>query len=155
MYKKLTLLIIITILLSHCGFTPLHSNKKSINFSIENIFLEGDRTINNYLKSNLKQLQGKDSQKQYNIKSNTKFTKKILSKDKTAKITDYELSSNSVIQIIFRDKVIKEIIIIERKNMNNMNDKLEEQKYERVIKQNFASSITNKLITEISLINDN
>ncbi len=155
MYKKLTLLIIITSLLSHCGFTPLHSNKKSINFSIENIFLEGDRTINNYLKSNLKQLQGKDSQKQYNIKSNTKFTKKILSKDKTAKITDYELSSNSVIQIIFRDKVIKEIIIIERKNMNNMNDKLEEQKYERVIKQNFASSITNKLITEISLINDN
>ena len=155
MYKNLTLLIIITSLLSHCGFTPLHSNKKSINFSIENIFLEGDRTINNYLKSNLKQLQGKDSQKQYNIKSNTKFTKKILSKDKTAKITDYELSSNSVIQIIFRDKVIKEIIIIERKNMNNMNDKLEEQKYERVIKQNFASSITNKLITEISLINDN
>ena len=155
MYKNLTLLIIITSLLSHCGFTPLHSNKKSINFSIENIFLEGDRTINNYLKSNLKQLQGKDSQKQYNIKSNTKFTKKILSKDKTAKITDYELSSNSVIQIISRDKVIKEIIIIERKNMNNMNDKLEEQKYERVIKQNFASSITNKLITEISLINDN
>ena len=79
MYKKLTLLIIITSLLSHRGFTPLHSNKKSINFSIENIFLEGDRTINNYLKSNLKQLQGKDSQKQYNIKSNTKFTKKILS----------------------------------------------------------------------------
>ena len=36
-----------------------------------------------------------------------------------------------------------------------MNDKLEEQKYERVIKQNFASSIANKLITELSLINDN
>ena len=155
MYKKLTLLLILASLLSHCGFTPLHSSKKNINFSIGNVSLEGDRAINSYLKSNLKQFQRNSSKKQFDIKSNTKFTKKILSKDKTAKITDYELSSNSVIQIIFRDKVIKEIIIIERKNMNNMNDKLEEQKYERVIKQNFASSIANKLITELSLINDN
>ena len=155
MYKKLTLLIILASLLSHCGFTPLHSSKKNINFSIGNVSLEGDRTINSYLKSNLKQFQRNSSKKQFDIKSNTKFTKKILSKDKTAKITDYELSSNSVIQIIFRDKVIKEIIITEKKNMNNMNDKLEEQKYERVIKQNFASSIANKLITELSLINDN
>ena len=155
MYKKLTLLIIIASLLSHCGFTPLHSNKKNVNFSIGNISLEGDRTINNYLKSNLKQFQKNDSQKEFNIKSNTKFTKKILSKDKAAKISDYELSSNTIIQIILRNKIVKEIIVTEKKNMNNLNDKLEEQKYERVIKQNFASSITNKLITELALINDN
>ena len=34
MYKKLTLLLILASLLSHCGFTPLHSSKKNINFSI-------------------------------------------------------------------------------------------------------------------------
>ena len=155
MYKKLTLLIILVNLLSHCGFTPLHSNKKNVNFSIGNVSLEGDRAINNYLKSNLKQFQRNNSQKKFDIKSNTKFTKKILSKDKTAKITDYELSSNTVIQIVLSDKIVKEVVIIEKKNMNNMNDKLEEQKYERVIKQNFASSIINKLIIELSLINDN
>ena len=155
MYKKLTLLIILARLLSHCGFTPLQSSKKNINFSIKNVSLEGDRTINSYLKSNLKQFQRNSSKKQFDIKSNTKFTKKILSKDKTAKITDYELSINTAIQIVLRDKIVKEIIITEKKNMNNMNDKLEEQKYERVIKQNFASSIANKLITELSLINDN
>ena len=155
MYKKLTLLIILASLLSHCGFTPLHSNKKNVNFSIGNVSLEGDRAINNYLKSNLKQFQRNNSQKKFDIKSNTKFTKKILSKDKTAKITDYELSSNTVIQIVLSDKIVKEVVIIEKKNMNNMNDKLEEQKYERVIKQNFASSIINKLIIELSLINDN
>ena len=155
MYKKLTLLLILASLLSHCGFTPLHSSKKNINFSIGNVSLEGDRAINSYLKSNLKTVSKKSSKKQYDIKSNTKFTKKILSKDKTAKITDYELSSNTAIQIVLRDKIVKEVIITEKKNMNNMNDKLEEQKYERVIKQNFASSIANKLITELLLINDN
>ena len=39
--------------------------------------------------------------------------------------------------------------------MNNMSDKFEEQKYERSIKQNFASSISSKIITELSLLNDN
>ena len=155
MYKKLTLLLILASLLSHCGFTPLHSSKKNINFSIGNVSLEGDRAINSYLKSNLKQFQRISNKKQYDIKSNTKFTKKILSKDKSAKISDYELSSNTTIQIILQNKIVKEIIITEKKNMNSMNDKLEEQKYERAIKQNFASSIANKLITELSLINDN
>ena len=36
-----------------------------------------------------------------------------------------------------------------------MDDKLEEEKYERVIKQSFASTIADKLITELSTINAN
>ena len=39
--------------------------------------------------------------------------------------------------------------------MNNINDKFEEQKYERAIKQNFASITFNKLISELELLNDN
>ena len=155
MFKKITLLIIIYCFISNCGFTPLHSSKKNVNFSIKKITFEGDRTINSFLKSNLNQFQIKQGQKQYDIRSVTKYSKKILSKDKTAKITDYELSSSTVFQISLDDKFIKEIVVNEKKNMNNMSDKLEEQKYERVIKQNFASSISNKLIIELSLINDN
>lgn len=155
MFKKITLLIIICSLLSNCGFTPLHMSKKNVNFSIKSITFEGDRIINGFLKSNLNQFQIKQGQKQYDIRSITEYNKKILSKDKTAKITDYELSSNTIFQISQDNKLIKEIVINEKKNMNNMNDKLEEQKYERVIKQNFASSISNKLIIELSLLNDN
>ena len=36
-----------------------------------------------------------------------------------------------------------------------MSDKFEEQKYQRNIKNNFASSISNKIIIELSLLNDN
>ena len=39
--------------------------------------------------------------------------------------------------------------------MDNINDKFEEQKYERTIKQNFASVTSNKLISELALLNDN
>ena len=39
--------------------------------------------------------------------------------------------------------------------MDNIDDDFEEQKNEKITKQNFASSMTNKLITEISILNDN
>ena len=39
--------------------------------------------------------------------------------------------------------------------MENMNDKFEAQKYENDVKQNFASSISNKLLLELALLNDN
>ena len=43
----------------------------------------------------------------------------------------------------------KVINIYENSVMKNMSDKFEEERYERSIKQNFASSITNKLISEL------
>ena len=50
---------------------------------------------------------------------------------------------------------MKNLKISEKQIMNNIDDDFEEQKNERIAKQNFASSITNKLITEISILNDN
>ena len=39
--------------------------------------------------------------------------------------------------------------------MDNIDDDFEEQKNEKIAKQNFASSMASKLITEISILNDN
>ena len=39
--------------------------------------------------------------------------------------------------------------------MNSDDDKFEEQKYERIIKQNFALIMSNKLATDLSVVNDN
>ena len=43
----------------------------------------------------------------------------------------------------------KKIKIREKKIMNSKDDKFEEDRYERSVKQNFASSISNKLSTEL------
>ena len=43
----------------------------------------------------------------------------------------------------------KKIKITEKKIMDSMDDKFEEARYERTIKQNFASSISNKLSLEL------
>tara|TARA_B100000683_G_scaffold212158_1_gene206987 strand:+ start:1240 stop:1680 length:441 start_codon:yes stop_codon:yes gene_type:complete len=138
-----------------CGFTPLYSTKqRDINFSISEINFKGDKIINNYLKTNLSKYKNEDYEKKFTIKTSTKYDKKTLSKDETANITDYELSVKTIFSISLNNKFIKEISISEKKEMNNQTDKFEEQKYERVIKQNFATSISNKLIIELLLIDD-
>ena len=45
----------------------------------------------------------------------------------------------------------KEIKITEKMIMDSMDDKFEEARYERTIKQNFSSSISNKLSSELTI----
>ena len=62
------------------------------------------------------------------------------------KITSYQLEA----EVIFLIKPLnKKIKITEKHIMNSMSDKIEEARYERTIKQNFASSISNKLSSEL------
>ena len=62
---------------------------------------------------------------------------------------------NSTFKIVFKGREIKRLTISDSKNIDYFEDKLEEEKYEKVIKKTFASTITNKLINELSQINVN
>ena len=154
MIKKIISIFILFISISHCGYTPLYSKKININFSISSIMFEGDKTINNFLKNNLKQYQNNDEDKKFEIIAVTEYSKTILSKDRAANTTSYQLSSNTTFTINSKNKTIKEIKILEKEIMDNINDDFQEERNEKTYKQNFASSISNKLLTELSLLND-
>ena len=154
MYKKILILLIFINLLAHCGFTPVHLKKNNVKFSITSIEFNGDKTINRYLKSNLNNFINNDYPTQFQNKINTKYEKNIISKDKSAKITNYQLISSTFIEVSYNNS-IRKFLISEEKSMDNINDKFEEQKYERTIKQNLASITSNKLISELALLNDN
>jgi len=155
MIKKFLILIISFNLISHCGFAPLYSNKSDVNFSITSIEFEGDKELNNFLKNSLNKFTNNESEKKYAIKINSNYSKNVLSKNKAAETTNFELSTNTTFQILSNNKILKEFKISEKKIMDNIDDDFEEQKNEKIAKQNFASSMTNKLVTEISILNDN
>ena len=70
----------------------------------------------------------------------------ILTKDGTGEVTKYKLE----VEVIFLIKPSnKQIKITEKKIMDSMSDKFEEDRFERTTKQNFASSISNKLSLEL------
>ena len=155
MIKKFLIIIISFNLISHCGFTPLYSNKSDVNFSITSIEFKGDKEINNFLKNSLNKFTNNESEKKYKIKINSNYSKNVLSKNKAVETTNFELSANTTFQILSNNKILKEFKISEKKIMDNIDDDFEEQKNEKIAKQNFASSMTNKLVTEISILNDN
>ena len=146
MIKKNIIIISLILFLNSCGFTPIYLNKNDVKFSIEEVNFSGDRDLNNFLKINLDQYKDEKIDNKLSIDAKSTYKKIILSKDGTGKVTNYQLEA----EVIFLIKSInKEIKIIERKIIDSMDDKFEEARHERTIKQSFASSITNKLTSEL------
>ena len=154
MYKKFAYIILLSFFTYSCGFSPIYSNKINNNFSIASITFNGDRTINTYLMSNLKQFENNKFDKLLTLKINTDYKKEVLTKDKKAKITSYKLSSNSLVEVLSNNEVIKKIQIFSNKNMDNIDDKFEVEKYEKITKKNFAFEMATQIITELSLLDD-
>ena len=146
MIKKKLVIISLIFVLTSCGFTPIYLKNNNVNFSIEQVSYTGDRELNNFLKTNLNQYKNKDVDNKIYIEAKSEYNKIVLSKDGTGEVTNYEL----VAEVIFLIKSSnKEIKISEKKIMSSMSDKFEETKYERSIKQSFASSITYKFISKL------
>ena len=145
MIKKNILYISLIFFLTNCGFTPIYLKNTNVNFSIEQVTYEGDRDLNNFLKTNLNQYKNKNANK-INIEVNSIYRKVILSKDGKGEVANYQLEAEVLFLIEPSNKKIK---ITEKKIMDSMDDKFEEARYERTIKQNFASSISNKLSLEL------
>ena len=144
--KKSIIVLSLIFFLSNCGFTPIYQKNTNVNFSIEQISYSGDRELNNFLKTNLGKYKNKKTDNKINIEATSVYKKIILSKDATGEVTNYQLEAE--VKFLIKPKN-KEIIITEKHIMNSISDKFEEARHERTIKQNFASSISNKLSLEL------
>ena len=146
MIRKNIIFLSLIFFLTNCGFTPVYLKNSNINFSVEQVNYTGDRELNNFLKTNLNKFKNEKNDNKIYIEANSIYKKIVLSKDSAGEVTNYQLEA----EVIFLIKPLnKEIIIKEKKNMNSMNDKFEEARKARLVKQSFASSISSKLISEI------
>ena len=146
--KNIILLITLIFFLNNCGFTPIYLKNTNENFSIEQVNYTGDRELNNFLKTNLNQYKNEKIDNKIYIEANSIYKKIVLSKDGTGEVTNYQLEAEVVFLIKPLNKKIK---ITEKKIIDSMDDKFEEARNEREIKQIFASSISNKLSSEITI----
>ena len=146
MIRKNIIILSLIFFLNSCGFTPVYIKNKNTNFSIEQINITGDRELNNFLKTNLYQYKNEKVDNKIFIEAVSVYKKIILSKDGTGEVTNYQLEA----EVTFLIKPMnKEIKITEKKIMDSINDKFEEARNERSVKQSFASSISNKLSSEL------
>ena len=146
MIKKHIILISLIFFLTHCGFSPIYIKNTNTDFSIESVNYQGDRDLNNFLKINLNSYKNKKSDRKILIEATSEYKKTIITKNTASEVTNYKLIANVT---FFIKSTNKKINITEEKIISSMDDKFEEARKERATKQNFARSISNKLISEL------
>ena len=145
---KKRLIPILFLILTSCGFTPIYNASEKNDYSINLTEEKGDSIINNKIISELSRLTNKDSEKIFNIKLLTDYSKSVISKDAKGSATNYELNVSANFTVEFKNNV-KEININEKQNIKKIADIFEQRSYENTIKNNFAISIVNKLNIEL------
>ncbi len=150
-FKITSFLIIIIFFLNNCGFTPQYAGFKGIDFSLKINKIEGDRELNNAIKSQLDRYNKNKNQSieiiDVDIKS--KFSKDILSKDSTGKATKYNLKANFEFTLDKGDD-LRTIKMFEEFKIDNIEDNVEENNYIKIIKKDFAEIVSKKLILNIN-----
>ena len=151
--KKIIIILLSTLYLTSCGFTPIYS-KKNLDFQINNIQFEGDREIKAILLSNLSAYKTKEKDK-YNYDLNIKSEKKveIASKNTKGEATTYKININSIVEVFLDDKLLL------TKHYNNSSIyssekkiiKMKEVEYRNL--SNLSSKLASEIILTLSLAN--
>lgn len=95
--NKLVKLLIITFLLTNCGFKIKNNN---INFNLSEIVTEGEKRVNFYIKNYLSNNSNNKSINQKKIIIKTSKTKSIAEKNIKNEITKYRININAEITLI-------------------------------------------------------
>lgn len=137
------------LIFSSCGYNPILKNTSNTNdFKINIIKMQGDEEINYIIKKQLELQSDENSKKIYDVSLETNYTEIVLSKDTSGTITNYQLVVNSIFRVNFKNQTI-DFNFNESLKMKNISDSLEKLSYEKNIKNNFASSLVDKLIIKI------
>ena len=144
--------IFLFLLLSHCGYTAVYKGIENQDIKISITSMRGDNQLNNLVKTQLAKYSKNYSDKVYNVVVDTKHEKIIISKDKTGRATNLQLTTNINFKVNFNQKDYN-FSFNESLNIENSSDSYEQRKYENIIKNNFIQSIVKKLIVRLGNLN--
>ena len=156
--KKQILIIIASLLFYGCGFTPIYKEINFSNLSIQSIEFSGNRNINSVINEKLFRYTN-SKKKSYNLKVNSAYTKKILAKDTSGNVTNYELILLIKVEILKETDTgivkIKELQYTEKSNTKNESNNLTQKNLEKNIIDNLAKNISREIVFDLSNLNDN
>ena len=149
--RKTIMVLLLTLGLTSCGFTPIHS-KKNLDFQINKIEFEGNSRIKAIILSKLSSYKTKKADR-YNYDLIIKAEKNIeaASKNKKGETTVYKLNIYSIVKITLDGKLIltknynkSSTYLSEKKTL-----KLKEVEYRNL--SNLSSKIADEIILTLSL----
>ena len=150
MLKNFLIILTFSFFVNNCGYTPMYSTNNEINFNFTEIKISGEDELGDLIESNLKRFTNKEIQKEIKLEIDVIYNKLSQTKDTAGETTEYLLVAEVKCNVLSEGKE-KKILIKKDFVMKNMDEEFEEKKYETTIKQNFAYSIVNRLIMQLSV----
>ena len=151
MFKKIFMLVCILNFLSSCEYKPIYSSLNKANYRIIITDLSGDKKLNEYIVKNLERNSQKNSVEIINIKIDSKYSREVQAKNTLGSTTDYQARAITEFEIN-KNEITERLVVDEKFNYQKISDSYEEKSYEQTIKSNLASSISQKLILRLSII---
>ena len=144
--KKFILNIIIIILISSCGYVPIYSVSNKVNFEIGKVNITGDRDLNQYIVNQLKNLKSKNKNNPtiFDLNISTKIERIVTSKDSKGNPKTYKMISIVNLTTVKNGKEYN-LGVESVENYNDISSKFELESFERNLKKNSASKITQEI----------
>ena len=139
-------------MLASCGYSPMLSTMDNKILNIEVISHEGDKEINQVIRSKLK-IHKNENEELIKISINSSYNKKDLSKNLTGKVEDYKIKATTSF-VVSRNKNEKNFSFSEEYTIKNFDDDFEERNYEKKIRRNVANINYQKLMLQLYKLND-
>ena len=134
------------IILSACGYKAMN-NVYDLKFEIINFDLNGDKKINQYLERNfLRFSENKNSDRSFEIKTNSKYIKTVTSKDTTGKETGFSIKVIIKLDVLENNQILASNIFEKNISYNNLNSQFELKQYENVL----IKDLTDQIILNIN-----
>ena len=152
MIKKNFIKIIFIFLLASCGYSPMLSTMDNKILNIEVVSHEGDKEINQVLRSKFK-IHRNENEELIKISINSSYKKKDLSKNLTGKVEDYKIKTTTNF-IVIQNKNEKNFSFSEEYTIENFDDDFEERNYVKKKRINFANISYQKLMLQLYKFND-
>jgi hypothetical protein len=127
----------------------MYSSTSKTNFYLKEISLKGDDFIIKAITNNLNNFSQNNSDKNIVIDGKITYSKSSQAKNLAGDTTQYKLKALSEFKVKTSNNEI-DFNFSENFDMKNFDDEFEEKKYENSIKENFARSISNRILLQIS-----
>lgn len=154
MIKKITLIFLIFLLFSQCGYQPIYSTK-NINFNINKLETVGELRIGKIIEKKLANFGEKGSTKNdYDLIVFSEINKNITSKDKKGNPTTFGLNISVRLTVTDALGKKKEKVFNQATSYNNNSNKFNLKKYENSLKKNLSEKITDDIIQYLQDLNN-
>ena len=151
MMKKFNYLFLLFLFTVNCGYQPIYTNQKGLNFKLKEVILIGDKKINQKILNFTNLKKNSSDNNALDISIETSQIKNISSKDNSGNPLTYQMSLSSTLIVKINNNLTDQTTFTSSFSYSNKENKFDLREYEKNILEDLIRSNSEKIITYLSL----